>query len=191
MCRAETAAAVRRSRPLLLSWPRMAVRERRNSPFSSMKWLLHLKVAQQPAAQSSDRPVFREPCPHCSWLARALYAAFFTRISTRRPATISMLTSASRLNLPIFPRSRSLIRGCVTPKSFAARACVISRASARILDMSCARSRRFSASRAENPTSSKTWRASARDFHSAAFHGFLRCHRSVRYRLLAFSYRLQ
>ena len=45
-----------------------------------------------------------------------LHAAFFTRSSTRIPAAASILTSASRLSLSIFPRSKSFSRGCVIPK---------------------------------------------------------------------------
>src|SRR4029077_1807906 len=46
-------------------------------------------------------------------------------ISTFRPAEVTMLTSVSIVNNPILPRTRSEIRGCDTPMTFAARDWVI------------------------------------------------------------------
>src|SRR5438477_578732 len=69
-----------------------------------------------------------------------------------------MLTSVSTLKRLILPRTRSLIRGCVTPKSLAAWACVRFPPS-RIRWSSIirsARSLRFSASSGPNPRSRKT-----------------------------------
>jgi len=54
-----------------------------------------------------------------------LQAAFFTLSSTRIPAWPSMLTRASRLNLSILPRNRSLSLGCPTPRARAAAPWVI------------------------------------------------------------------
>src|SRR5438093_553317 len=43
---------------------------------------------------------------------------------TPTPARVSMSTSVSMLNRSIFPRTRSLTRGCVTPSNLAAAVCV-------------------------------------------------------------------
>ena len=77
---------------------------------------------------------------------------------TRTPARASMSTRPSMLNRWRRPRARSLTRGCLTPRAFAARAWVsrrraIHRSSA---SMSSALTRRCSASIGGNPRSRKT-----------------------------------
>src|SRR5437667_4194132 len=52
--------------------------------------------------------------------AQPSYAAKVISRCTARPARTASATSASRLNLPTWPRSRSFRRGCVTPRRLAA-----------------------------------------------------------------------
>jgi hypothetical protein len=75
------------------------------------------------------------------------------------PAFPSMAINISTLNRPIFPRVRSLILGCVTPRSCAASDWVSPSAPRRSRSsiINCDRSRRFSASAGSNPRSAKTF----------------------------------
>src|SRR5271170_6041998 len=70
---------------------------------------------------------------HQAALWRGLRRDGARRSSTWMPARANMLTRVSMLNNLIFPRTRSLIRGWVTPKSFAAAFCVSLRARIRRL----------------------------------------------------------
>ena len=58
----------------------------------------------------------------CPFLKAAQAASRSKR--TRQPSAVAMLTSASSEKRETRPRSRSLIRGCVTPQCLAASACV-------------------------------------------------------------------
>src|SRR6267378_7342079 len=84
-------------------------------------------------------------------------AAFFTTSRTFMPARLAMLTSASRLNWPIFPLSSALRRGCVRPSAFAPAACVMPlfRWNSTMRIIRSDRIFRFSASTLSNPRSIK------------------------------------
>jgi len=89
-----------------------------------------------------------------------VYAARGWNVSpTITPALPSIAISVSMLNSSSFPLIRSLMRGCVTPNSLAALACVSFRCSmSRSIEIiSPARSRRLRASSGGKPTSSKTF----------------------------------
>jgi len=75
------------------------------------------------------------------------------------PAFPSMAINVSTLNRTIFPRVRSLILGCVTPRSCAASDWVSPSAPRRSRSsiINCDRSRKFSASAGPNPRSTKTF----------------------------------
>src|SRR5882757_4162011 len=102
------------------------------------------------------RRALADPSAGCRSL-RCVYAGvgrlFFTRSSTRMPASLSMLMSASMLNSSISPRNSSSSRDCGTPSRLAARDLPSPRATVRISDMSRERSNKFSASTYGNPKS--------------------------------------
>src|SRR6266850_2818981 len=84
-------------------------------------------------------------------------AAFLTTSRTFMPARLAMVTSASRLNWPIFPLSSALRRGCVRPSAFAPAACVMPlfRWNSTMRIIRSDRIFRFSASTLSNPRSMK------------------------------------
>src|ERR1039457_434554 len=96
--------------------------------------------------------------PHLPGARRNPAQAASRSTRTRQPTAVAMLTSASSEKRETRPRSRSLIRGCVTPQRLAASACVqpcfFRRAP--IFCISSARALRFAASSGVSAIASQT-----------------------------------
>ena len=105
----------------------------------------------EPAALLRRQRLYpNKPLVSCNWYSHAhgrlTYAASSWTL-TRHPSAVAMFTSASREKRETRPRSRSFIRGCVTPQWLAASVCVHPRwfTSAAICRISSARAAKLAA----------------------------------------------